>query len=57
MANDHKTCMSEVVTNFLSVKNSKVMSETKYDQIVEHLQRPNGGVLVIPKRATYVTVG
>ena len=41
MANDHKTCMSEVVTHLLSVKNSKVISETKYDQIVEHLQRPN----------------
>ena len=41
MANDHKTCMSEVVTHLLSVKNSKVISETKYDEIVEHLQRPN----------------
>ena len=41
MANDHKICMSEVVTNLLSVKNSKVISETKYDEIVEHLQRPN----------------
>ncbi|KAI0213756.1 hypothetical protein LSAT2_001170 [Lamellibrachia satsuma] len=33
--------MSEVVTHLLSVKNSKVISETKYDEIVEHLQRPN----------------
>ena len=41
MANDHKTCMSEVVTHLLSVKNSKVIAETKYDEIVEHLQRPN----------------
>ena len=41
MANDHKTCMSEVVTHLLAVKNSKVISETKYDEIVEHLQQPN----------------
>ena len=38
MANDHKTCMSEVVTNLLLVKNLKVISEAKYDKIVEHLR-------------------
>ena len=41
MANDHKTCMSEVVTHLLAVKHSKVISEEKYDEIVEHLQQPN----------------
>ena len=32
--------MSEVVTNLLLVQNSKVISEAKYDKIIEHLQRP-----------------
>ena len=40
MANDHKTCMSDVLSDQY-VQNSKAISEAKHDQIVEHLQRPN----------------
>ena len=44
MANDHKTYISEVVTNLLLVKNLKIISEAKYDKIVEHLQRPYAAI-------------